>query len=734
MRPLVVRSWINRPTCLPLACTLWLVLCTFPTLLAEPPKSIEAGSELTADEQFFVEQVQPMLREHCYACHSHESGDSSGNLMLDSLAGMLNGGSRGATIVPSQPDQSILLRAVLYNDTDLQMPPDARMPDDQIAVMRQWIAAGAAMPAALRGDLNAVDNHGANSLQAAVENHWAYQAPQPWSAVADAGDAISGNGVIDAIVLSQLSQAGLSLSPAADRATLLRRLSYDLTGLPPGLALTRRVLADPRSDEVVLPELIEQLLAAPAFGERWARFWMDVSRYADNKGYVFQEDREYPEAHRYRSWLIDAFNHDMPYDAFVTKQLAADLQSEPAEATADLPALGFLTLGRRFLNNRNDIIDDRMDVVSRGLMGMTLACARCHDHKFDPLTQADYYAMFGVFLNTDEPGGEPWPHRLAESGEARQSFILIRGSPGNRGDKVPRRFVSFLAPEELPFGEGSGRVDLAAKIVATDNPLTSRVMANRIWLQLTGSSLTESPSDLGLRAPQPVQMALLDQLAISLAIDGRWSMKGLIRTIVSSRVYQQLSAHRDDAFAVDPENTLYWKMNRRRLDFEGLRDTLLTRVGQLDQQLYGPSEKIAAPPYSQRRTVYAYIDRQNLPQIFRTFDLASPDNHTPVRAQTSVPQQGLYLLNSDFVAQLAEQLAARAIAETSSTDGQQAGWMFTQVFGRQPTAQETTLLNDFLKAASVASVVPTDTADTTSSPVVQLAGALLATNELAYVD
>ncbi|MCC6509885.1 MAG: DUF1553 domain-containing protein, partial [Pirellulaceae bacterium] len=402
--------------------------------------------------------------------------------------------------------------------------------------------------------------------------------------------------------------------------------------------------------------------------------------------------------------------------------------------TADLPALGFLTLGRRFLNNRHDIIDDRMDVISRGLMGMTLACARCHDHKFDPITQADYYALFGVFLNTDEPGGEPWPHRLADSGEARDSFILIRGSPGNRGDKVPRRFVSFLAPEEQPFGEGSGRAELAARIVATDNPLTARVMANRIWLQLTGSSLTESPSDLGLRAPRPVQLALLDQLALSLAVDQQWSMKGLIRTIVSSKVYQQSSAHRGDAYMVDPENSLYWKMNRRRLDFEGLRDTLLTRVGGLDQRLYGPSEKIAAPPYTQRRTVYAYIDRQNLPQIFRTFDLASPDNHTPVRAQTSVPQQGLYLLNSDFVALLAEQLAARATAAASSTDGQQAAWMFAHVFCRQPTAQETTLLNEFLGAASATSVPPNNMAATSSSPLVQLAGALLATNELAYVD
>ena len=182
---------------------------------------------------------------------------------------------------------------------------------------------------------------------------------------------------------------------------------------------------------MLIRETVDQLLASPHFGERWARYWMDLARYADTKGYVFQESREYPEAFRYRDWLITAFNEDLPYTAFIQKQLAADLV--PKAAPADLPALGFLTLGRRFLNNKNDIIDDRLDVVSRGLMGMTLACARCHDHKYDPVTQADYYALYGVFLNTEEPGGEPFAHRMVDTKEDRKSFILVRGSPGNRG-------------------------------------------------------------------------------------------------------------------------------------------------------------------------------------------------------------------------------------------------------------------------------------------------------------
>lgn len=734
--------------------TAWALLLASSQSIAEAPTADNATPDQTSRENFFVERVEPLLREHCYECHSHESGDSSGELMLDSLAGMLTGGSRGASIVPSQPEQSLLLQAILYDDDELQMPPSEKLDDEAIATFRTWLAAGAAMPETLRGDLSDAGAAGSDdSRRSAVQSHWAYQLPRRWSPsdYSPASATASAN-VIDAIIESNLASAGLSLSPIADRTTLLRRLSYDLTGLPPTQDETKQFLSDPRDDQAVTSELIDRLLTSPSFGERWARFWMDVSRYADNKGYVFQEDREYPGAHRYRTWLIEAFNQDLPYDAFVTRQLAADLlvpaaTDEPVAqpptdtidntvaSTNDLPALGFLTLGRRFLNNRNDIIDDRLDVVSRGLMGMTLACARCHDHKYDPLTQADYYAMFGVFLNTDEPGGEPWPHRLVDSAEPRQSYILIRGSPGRQGDKVPRRFVSLLAPDEKPFDDGSGRVELAQKIVSLDNPLTARVIANRVWLQLTGSSLVESPSDLGMRSPEPRQLKLLDQLAITLSVDQHWSLKRLIRSIVSSQVYQQRSDHRADCAQVDPANFLYWKMNRRRLEFEAFRDTLLARVGRLDRHMYGASEAIAAAPFSPRRTVYAYIDRQNLPQVFRTFDAASPDNHTPVRAQTSVPQQGLYLLNSSFVAELAQQLADRT-EQATPVPSAQATWMFEQVFCRVPNAAEQALLNEFMNGDFMQAAGESRTGDSASqaSAVVQLAGALLAANELAYID
>ncbi len=647
--------------------------------------------------EFFEQKVEPLLKSACYECHSHAAGESNGMLMVDSLVSMTDGGTRGAAVVPSEPDKSPLLKAVTYTDTDLQMPPDGQLPAEQIEILRAWIAAGAVAPKA-----DAPRGPKKMTAEAAAASHWAYQQPQPFNGVSTApidGQASVASS-IDVIVKSKLTAKGLALSPPADRATLLRRLHYDLTGLPPTAQELDMFVADQRGEKELLQSTTDKLMSSPHFGERWARYWMDVSRYADTKGYVFQEDRQYPDAYRYRDWLVDAFNNDMPYTEFVSKQLAADI--DPAASEKDIPALGFLTLGRRFLNNKHDIIDDRLDVVSRGLMGMTLACARCHDHKYDPVSQADYYALFGVFLNTDEPGGEPFPHRLVDSKEDRKSHILIRGSPGNRGDEVPRRFVAFLSPPAAAFdAPGSGRAQLAARIVDPLNPLTARVMSNRIWMRLMGTSLTESPSDFGTRCPPPEQQALLDQMAIDFVRDG-WSMKRLIRSIVLSEVYQQQSVQRDEAAKVDPTNALYWRANRRRRDFESLRDALLTAAGQLDKTVHGKSEKITELPFSHRRTVYAHIDRQNLPNLFRSFDFASPDSHSPGRPYTSVPQQSLFLMNSDFVAELASDIGngTKPTVADESTVRNAAVALFRQVLGRTPSEEELPLLVSFVKDQS----------------------------------
>jgi Protein of unknown function (DUF1549)/Protein of unknown function (DUF1553)/Planctomycete cytochrome C len=644
--------------------------------------------------EYFNTKVEPLLKAACYECHSHTSGESSGKLMVDSLQALIDGGTRGPAIVAGKPLDSLLVKAISYADTDLQMPPAGALPDEQQQILKVWIAAGAIAP------------RSANTLskpqklsEDIAKSHWAYQIPKASTRAIDL-DGTSPHQAIDAIVVAKLAENGLKLSAAADRATLLRRLHYDLTGLPATFVAIEEFVRDPRSDQEVIDAKINQLLASPQFGERWARHWMDVARYADTKGYVFQEDRQYPEAYRYRDWLIDAFNSDMPYGDFIRKQLAADL--EPREPEKDLPALGFLTLGRRFLNNKHDIIDDRLDVVSRGLMGMTLACSRCHDHKYDPISQADYYGLYGVFLNTDEPGGVPFAHRLTDTAENRKSHILLRGSPGNRGDEVERRFVKFLSSSPDKLSEtGSGRTQLAARIVDAQNPLTARVFVNRVWMRMMGTSITESPSDFGTRCPPPQLQELLDQMAVDFIKYG-WSVKQLIRSIAQSRVYQQQSLNREDAVKVDPANGLYWRANRRRRDFESLRDSLLAVANQLDLTLYGKAEKIHERPFSRRRTLYAHLDRQNLPSMFRSFDMASPDSHSPVRPYTSVPQQGLYLLNSDFVCELALDLGAQAQARAGSDQTAAAiSELVAKTLGRLPTSDELVSFSNYISVDAV---------------------------------
>ncbi|MGN6546597.1 MAG: PSD1 and planctomycete cytochrome C domain-containing protein, partial [Aureliella sp.] len=635
------------------------------------------------------------------------------NLMLDSATAMNAGGSRGAAIVPGKPDESWLVKALTYKDADLQMPPDGKLPDDAIEDFRKWIADGA-KGAPVGG---AVSASGIKRLvPEESQTHWAYRLPERTeiptqsqllalakeagldATEAQAAAARFGQAKIDSLILAAQFTAGVTPSEPADRQSLVRRVVYDLTGLPPSAEDIAAFENDPRPTEVAYAAMVDRLLASPHFGERFARYWMDVARYADTKGYVFREEREYAQAYKYRDWLISAFNSDLPYTDFVRDQLAAD-KVDPNNEHGELPALGFLTLGRRFLNNKNDIIDDRLDVTTRGLMGLTLACARCHDHKYDPISQADYYSLYGVFLNTEEPGGDPWPHRLTDAEKPRESFILIRGAAGNRGAKVPRRFVSFLAPEAKPFEDGSGRAELAAKITSPDNPLTARVFVNRVWMRLMGSSLVDSPSDFGARCPAPKLQPVLDDLALDF-IQADWSIKALVRSIVLSAAYQQQSVSRQAAAAVDPENSLYWRMNRRRLDFEALRDSALQVAGQLDARVGGASEKIHEAPYSRRRTVYAYIDRQNLPGVFRNFDVASPDSHSPQRLQTTVPQQGLYLLNSGFVAELAQTLGT-AVGKQGRfpSDEARVTALFRQILGRSPDAVEIEAALQFVQQA-----------------------------------
>jgi hypothetical protein len=629
---------------------------------------------------FFESKIRPILVEKCYECHSAKSSDLGGNLRLDAPGLMRRGGTMGPALAVGTADQSLLIRAVEYNDTGLQMPPDGKLTQEQIDDLKKWIGDGAIDP---RPELEEAPSASMKlNPQLLSATHWAYQPLAEPSIPAPSGDLSTESDPIDRIVMAKLASHGLSLATEADRRTLVRRLYYDLLGIPPTLGQIQSVEADASPDWYT--KLVDGLLQSPHFGERMARRWMDVTRYADNKGYVFVENREYPHAYRYRDWLIRSFNNDLPYDQFVRFQLIGD-RLDPQNAEGHLDAMGMLTLGRRFLNNVHDIADDRIDVITRGLLGVTAACARCHDHKFDPVSMADYYSLHAALLGSEEPGGDPSPMRLVDKENQGPTRLLLRGSPGNPGPEVPRRFIAFLTPTNaVEMKTGSGRLEMAEAIVDAKNPLTSRVYVNRIWGWIFGVPLVDTPSDFGVRCEPPVHQGVLDSLAWDFQKQG-WSTKQLIRRIVVSRVYRQKSDHRPEAYALDPENRWLWRSQRKRMDFESLRDALLAATGQLDRAVGGTSVNITEPPFPKRRTLYAYIDRQNLPQIFRSFDFASPDSHVPVRPQTTVPQQGLVLMNSDLLQSMLVDIAGRA-----SERGGEAGieYLFEEILARKCNPQE----------------------------------------------
>lgn len=762
--------------------------------------------------------------------------------------------------------------------------------------------------------------------------HWAFQ-PVARPAVAPP----AGENAIDVLLQAHLKSKGLTLSPPADQRTLLRRVYFDLIGLPPTFAEVQAFERDPSPE--AFAKVVDRLLASPQYGERWGRHWLDVARYADTKDGVlmYGDDRMRPFAYTYRDYVIRAFNDDVPFDRFIHEQLAADL-IEPKVEPSRLAALGFLTLGRMFDDNIHDVIDDRIDTVTRGLMGLTVSCARCHDHKFDPIPTADYYSLYGVLsacseplvrplldpkqrgpagyekeftakvaaiekmldeqyahlsketreltpeylariaavpsdpmetavfffsydprqirppitgkwrklidqrATPDDPVFAPWhalmsikddelkaraaaalsslnagvnplvldallatpirnrtdvakaygkllvqvwqryasfagpptqdeqallgmmlgpdspahfsksrAHRLmaradidafgrmlleldklavkestappramavADSAERDEPHVFLRGNPARLGPPVPRQFLSVLAPEpRKPFEHGSGRLDLAHAITASENPLTARVIVNRIWMHHFGEPLVETPNDFGLRTAAPAQLELLDNLASTFRESG-WSMKALHRRIVLSKAYRQSSADRSECRAADPENKLIWRMNRRRLEMEPMRDAMLAVSGRLDKKQFGRPVDIAGDAANGRRTIYGLVDRQSLPGMYRAFDFACPDQSVEKRPRTTVPQQALFSLNNPFVLEQARALAARNAGDDAD---RRLSQLYRFVFQREPSAEEVKLGLDFI-------------AKQESNPWETFAQVLLLTNEFLFVD
>jgi hypothetical protein len=651
-----------------------LALCTL-----MPGSRFALAQELNTDEldaagiELFENRIRPALVESCYACHSSAAGTTEGELSLENRAGVLRGGSSGPVIVPGDPDASRLMRAIEYHNAALQMPPDGKLPDEVIGAFREWIARGAPDPR----DGEAAE---VSTIAGRAAEHWAFQKPQRPEVAEDPTGWSTKN--FDRLIAARLRSKGLAPTDEASREVRVRRLYFDLVGLAPTMEEIEAFKAD--SDPAAYEKLVDRLLNSPQFGERWARHWLDLARYSDTKGYVFTEDRNYPNAYKYRDWVITAINDDMPVDAFIKYQLAADRMVTGDADKHHLAAQGFVTLGRRFINNPHDIAADRIDVVFRGLMGLTVACARCHDHKYDPVSDEDYYAAYGILQSSREEQDETNPPRLVDKDAPENVQVFIRGSEHNRGEVVERGFPTFFTSFAPKVTQGSGRLELAEAIVHPENPLTARVYVNRVWGHLLGEQLVGTPSDFGLRCDAPLQQDVLDLLALEFAENG-WSLKWLVRELVTSSTYRQSSTTTAEQLAADPENALWGRMNRRRLDFESLRDRLLASAGKLDTQVGGASQNIAGEDGGTRRTLYAHIDRQNLPNLFRTFDFASPDEHVAERPQTLVPQQALFLMNSPMVAEIAGSLVGSLSAADTDT---RVTELYRKILGRTPTSNE----------------------------------------------
>jgi cytochrome c553 len=830
-------SAAGPPFALALAVALWAVAPPCP------------GSAAGDGEFLFETGIRPVLATRCVGCHGAERAE--GGVRLDSRTGIAAAAAGGG-----------LEKTIRGHGT----APAACVPDARVAeTFLRWIARGWPWP-------ENVTVTSAADREEAARRHWAFQPVREPEVPAGSPHPI------DAFVRERLAREGLAFSPEADPWTLRRRLSVALTGLPPAV---------PETDEYTV--CLDRLLASPRYGEHWARHWLDLARYSDTKGYVYaREEKRWPHAWAYRDWVVTALNRDLPYDRFVRLQLAADLCAD--RAPGDEAAMGFLTLGRRFLGVKHDVIDDRIDVVSRGMLGITVSCARCHDHKYDPVSTADYYALHGVFdscferlvtfgeggdeafwkaheerlrasretlatlraeasgrvrerladylkAQTElhkypadgfdqifqksdllpafvhawrdflrdaderrdpifrhwhayrearredyvhvvvpgahprieevfrtvprdfdeviaryaavlrEPGEDPAlravlhgpgsPCEVPEGGVANvetyfdtgsvnalwklenavhqgildasppvpaalilvdrvrpvESRVFRRGNPLTLGEKVPRRFPGFLSgPEAASFRTGSGRLELAQAIADPANPLTARVLVNRVWAHHFGTGLVATPSDFGIRAEPPSHPELLDWLAAWFVREG-WSLKKLHRLILTSETWRQSSSgpadptERAKARAVDPGNLLLWRMNPHRLGPEEFRDAMMAASGDLDLTPGGKPVEAFRPPYAKRRALYGRIDRQFVPAELRVFDFANPDLHIPKRNETTVPQQALYFLNHPFVLDRSRALAA--VAGTSAgDDAERVRALFRNALRRDPSAAE----------------------------------------------
>ena len=569
---------------------------------------------------------------------------------------------------------------------------------------------------------------------------WAFQSPTK-AELPQINQAAWPSRRIDHFVLAKLEAKKLSPSPAATKHTLARRLYLDLTGLPPTPEKMRAFLGDETDGAYEM--LVEKLMQRTAYGERLASMWLNKARYAEDQAHQVGGNTAffYPNAFKYRKWVIDAFNNDLPYDDFIRKQLAADLEKD--KSVTDLPALGFIGLGHKFYNRNRLTVkaeewSEQVDTLTRAFLGLTVACAQCHDHKYDPVTQKDYYALAGVFASTDlvdrmEDGSEikkdSEAHKkrigtihIVRDTKPKDLHVFLRGNTETKGDLVKRRFLKVLTQNEpKSFTQGSGRLELAEAIADPNNPLTARVIVNRVWSIFFGRGLVATPSNFGQLGSLPSHSELLDDLAVRF-MENNWSIKWLVRELVLSSTYQQNSQIISRNELIDPTNIYLWRMNRRRLSVEQWRDSILAASDNLDRR--GGESLELTDAKNVRRTIYGRISRKKLSDILIQFDYPDANVHSAKRSDTTTAIQKLFIINSSFMVEQAKGLAKRITGDSSATDLTHIQSTYALLYNRQPTREETDLGLAFLR-------LPTEGKLTRWE---QYSHALLAANEMMFVD
>ena len=762
-------------------------------LLATTLSPLPAAAADADGFTFFEKKIRPVLVEKCYSCHSAQAQQAKklkGGLLLDTKAGILKGGDSGSIISPGKPADSLLIKGLQHSD-ELRMPPKGKLPANVIADFEAWVKLGAPDP---RDGKPAVAGRVIDIEEG--RKFWAFLPPRK-----HAGNSI------DEFLSAKRQATGVTAAPEADRRTLIRRVTFDLTGLPPTPEEVTAFLKDEFPQ--AFAKVVDRLLQSPHYGERWARYWLDVARFAEDQAHTFAVT-PFTQAFRYRDWTVKAFNDDMPYDRFIKLQIAGDLMPDAAaDPFTQYTGLGFLGLGVQYYKNTAalqaaaDELDDRIDTLTRGFLGLTVSCARCHDHKFDPIPTRDYYSLAGIYngsdlkprmlaapaemecftqaerkvkgkegdiqkflgemakktgkkniprdqesklLSEDEkkklaamradldalkkamPTKPPEAHVLVGGG--KEMKVYIRGNPMQQGEAAPKGFLQVLTrasgvshdPGAAPKRDYT-RLELAEAIASKDNPLTARVMVNRLWQHHFGRGLVGTPSNFGMLGERPTHPELLDWLAIRFMENG-WSVKKLHRDIVLSSAYRMSSANNAKNAEIDGDNKYLWRFNRRRLDVEAWRDALLAVSGKLDRTLAGPPQELSARN-NVRRTIYARISRHRLDSTLALWDFPDPNVTSASRPVTTVPQQQLFVLNGDFVVDQAKAFAQR-VQSAGATDKDRITAAFALAFGRAPAGEETQLALEFLGEAA--------DKDAKLTRWEQYAQALLGTNEFLFVD